>query len=760
MMNIYIRYHESYEKYNTVKLGCTNNIINRETIYKTGEYMRGKYLKVFKILNNKYTEKDIENKLQYSFKDYHKQGTGGIEFYDKIIVVLINDELNKITDLEYKELSEEEILEIERKVYNNDKILLTVKYDKFEYRYKQEYIINLFKKKLELLQYYGILVAPTGYGKTFCYLLMIAQFLIKCILNNTSQNVLYITKRKDLLTDLKQSIKKKIALLQYNKLFPDNKKVNIINLFESFNNIYKYDSTSYNIFVINIDKLTGTKDDISKEIKTRNNLIELMKEKYCINLCIFDEIHWCGSEFAYQMMDYIKSNVDYIIGASATPVRTMYDNQQNAVKIFNSNSNTNNNKFEAVDLEVLEQLSYEECWEQGLILPVEHHYLQINGVIKEEKTGSSKKTYYSLTEAGYFEYLNQINDIWKTTVFGKCIFYFESRKSLLTFYQFLLNNYNKLKHLEMVSECINNIFMSFTISNNTENCDDCNEVTMCINCFTANKIDELELEKYNINNGITLFKNKVNNAILFVIARAIEGFDDTHVEIVANIDYVMNRNILQTMQKIGRVQRICIGSNKVIGHYITPVPNNEKCKDSLLRSIYDYINYVFTKNKYVKGNGSNKQVGFNLKYIKLDESLNITHDDINSGLRKLEFEKGITYRKFIDLLKLNEVHNNIDYYKFKIDNPEINLCDNPFSYYSSKYGFCWADTYESNKNHYYSCEECIERINNLNDCNIISIKKLKKNRKREIELNSIDKKIPNITLYEFYNCNKEKFLIY
>jgi superfamily II DNA or RNA helicase len=569
-------------------------------------------------------------------------------------------------------------------------------------------------------------------------------------------NILILTKRKDLLTDLYESLIYNIKLLQFNNLFPSNKEINIINLFDKFSNIKNYNKDKNNIFIINIDKLIGYKNN-TNNIDINQNLIKLLDINYNINFCIFDEIHWCGSVFAYHMMNYIKSKVNFIIGTSATPVRTMYENQQNAIKIFNK-TKLNNTIYEAVDLEILEQLTYEECWENNLILPVEHHYLQISGIIKEERSDIGKKTYYTLTEEGYYEYLTQINNIWKKTIYGKSIFYFESRKSLLTFYKFLLYNKDKLNHLEIINNCINNIYMSFTISSNKEDCINCLD-NKCINCFTANKINELELKPYNIINGIKQFKKNNNNSILFVIARAIEGFNDPKVEIVANIDYVMSRNILQTIQKIGRVQRIYC-KNKQLGHFISPVPNNEKCKNALLQSIYDYINYVFTKNKYIKGdNGSNKQVGFNLKYIKLDESLNITHDDINSGLRKLEFEKGITYRKFIDLLKLNEVHNNTDYYKFKLDNPEINLCDNPFSFYSSKYGFCWADTYDVGTNPYYSCEKCIKRIKEIieefeeNDIDIEDIEDI------ENELNEKDNKIP-LKLYEFYNCDKKEFLIY
>jgi CRISPR/Cas system-associated endonuclease/helicase Cas3 len=170
---IYLRNHNSYKEYNCIKLGSTNNLINRAETYKTGEVILGKYIKVFQILNN-YSCSEIEEILQDKFMNYHIQYTGGTEFYDVSIINLINNELDSIPLLNYKELTEEEILVMERKIYNKHN--LKVKYNKFNYRYKQKYIANLFKNKLELSKYYGIFSAPTGYGKTFCYL-----FLNSCV---------------------------------------------------------------------------------------------------------------------------------------------------------------------------------------------------------------------------------------------------------------------------------------------------------------------------------------------------------------------------------------------------------------------------------------------------------------------------------------------------------------------------------------------------------------------------------------------------
>lgn len=765
-------YNIPHNNIECIKLGYTHNIPERAGNYLTSLPQRGDFIRVFEIylnLNGNDEEnkieadkkgKDIEQFLQSKLINYHIYYGGGTEFYNRNIINNIDEPLAELS-LTYsiKELTSDEINKLTRpNRERNDK-------SKFKFRFKQEEIMNIFKKKIETLnQYYGVFIAPTGYGKTIMYLLFIALFLIKY----NTENILIITKRKDLLKDISSSLSKTIKWLQTNNLFPINKEISIINVFKNIKNIQLKDDNKVNIFICNIDKLIGSKSNSSNtnEIKINGNLKLLMEQN--IGFCIFDEIHWCGSEFAFHMMKYIKSKVKFIIGASATPLRTMYENQQNTLKIFNKTSSNNLNKYEVNDLEILAEISYKECWDNNVILPVEHHYLEVSGIIKEVKQseGDKHKTYFSLSDEGYFDYLKEINQIWNKCHYGKGIFYFESRRSLLTFYGFLLKNYNKLKHLELINKCIKNIFMSFTISSSAENCDKCSANEKCINCFVAKKIDELKLNKSYIDNGIELFKKEQSNALLFVINRAIEGFNDPRVELAANIDYVIKRNIIQILQKIGRVQRICIDSicslfnkpiiKKKVGHYISPVLNNEMTKTSLIKAIYDFISYVFNSKIYKKGDGTN-QIGYNTKYIKLDERLNISQEDINEGLRKLDFEKGISFRKFIDLLKCNEIHNNSDYYQFKNANPNINLCDNPFSHYS-KYVFYWELTYDISP--YYNCEECIERIKELvieyeeNGIDIDDIEDI------TMELNKKDEKIPNITLYEFYNCNKEKFLIY
>ena len=115
---IYIREHESYEKYNACKVGKTLNILERDSLYTTGEIKRGVFTIVLEV---KKEELDIiEKELQIKFKDINIYNNGGREFFkidikDKIIHYL--QEKNYY----YKQLDYEDILQLKRKYCENIK---------------------------------------------------------------------------------------------------------------------------------------------------------------------------------------------------------------------------------------------------------------------------------------------------------------------------------------------------------------------------------------------------------------------------------------------------------------------------------------------------------------------------------------------------------------------------------------------------------------------------------------------------------------
>lgn len=84
---VYIRQHLYYENDKICKLGKSKNIPDRDNVYATGEYRRGKFELVIKISNNqKFDDTYVEILIQRYFKNYHSKIDGGSEFYKNKII--------------------------------------------------------------------------------------------------------------------------------------------------------------------------------------------------------------------------------------------------------------------------------------------------------------------------------------------------------------------------------------------------------------------------------------------------------------------------------------------------------------------------------------------------------------------------------------------------------------------------------------------------------------------------------------------------
>ena len=110
---IYVRFHESYEKYNACKLGKTQNIPDRDNTYVTSEILRGNFDYVFEVsygeMNN------IEKLLGKEFCNLNIRinGNGAKEFYDKQITELIEPYLIK-QEINYRKLTTDQIANLLR----------------------------------------------------------------------------------------------------------------------------------------------------------------------------------------------------------------------------------------------------------------------------------------------------------------------------------------------------------------------------------------------------------------------------------------------------------------------------------------------------------------------------------------------------------------------------------------------------------------------------------------------------------------------
>lgn len=271
--------------------------------------------------------------------------------------ILINSIINKIQ----QNGSKEEIL----KFYDLYEPLVKIIYMDIEYIFKykhgQNIAHNRFIKILNLDKYWGLLICPTGWGKSMMHLLFMSSYWDKY--NNT---ILLLTKRKDILIDQMLSLKRKLKMLKYNGILRHD--VNIINQINSLNIKTINSAKNYSLVVINLDKLNNT-----------DKLKQINWDK--IGFVICDEVHWFSGNMTHKTANYIKNKIKFCIGSSATPIRTDKDSQSNMMGLFGK------------PFTVLYELSYMEAWRHNVIVPIYHKYFVINDDLFDKVTKNGKTIY-------------------------------------------------------------------------------------------------------------------------------------------------------------------------------------------------------------------------------------------------------------------------------------------------------------------------------------------------------------------------------
>jgi hypothetical protein len=296
---IYIRNHSSYDFENVCKLGKTNNIPERDSVYVTNELKRGSFDHVYEI---QFKLMDIVEKLlQYEFKNFNVKYNGGTEFFHKEIINLIEPTLIKF-NIEYKKLSKLEIHDLGRsmrvkesfKKINIQSLINLLKSGNQFIWHERDYqktIINECKNEL-LTNHKFYLELATGGGKSlivyklFSYLN--SDFIIiispRKVVNSQNVSQKYLQILKDDYITFNYSKDNDIK-----KFLESSKKRILICCTQSMNKIY--------------DKI------ISHNIS---------------NITVwFDEAHWCIEESItnvnYQFWLYNTNIIKYRIFTSASP---------------------------------------------------------------------------------------------------------------------------------------------------------------------------------------------------------------------------------------------------------------------------------------------------------------------------------------------------------------------------------------------------------------------------------------------------------
>ena len=745
-------------QYNAVKIGITDSPVDRESGYITSEIKLGEFTKVFEIPHDK--QRLIELIVHNYFKSSHIYIDAGTEYFKISVKNEINELLNKLS-CEIRELSKDEIKELNRKLrlksvinkFKNTRLPKLIKDKvkrknkkivKLKFRKFQNACISIFKSKIKNNKSYnGLFIAPTGWGKSF---------INKCFMNiflseKTEGNILFITKRLDLLNDFTSGLANDILDINYSRLgntTTSNLKFNIINIFKGEKVNTQLDCNKRNIYIINIDKL----DSFGLE----NKINDLN-----IKLCLIDEVQWVSGEKTKEHFQTINDNVNYVIGCSATPMRDNFNKQQALIKLFKKETVGEKDKYNIEDLEIMFQLSYQECWDEGIILQPSIQYFNVDMI----EDNINHHNGWVLSDKAYLDYLNQVNDLWQNLVYHKGIMYFPTRLELIKFLIWCQSRCD----IPIIKDCLDRIYYSFTPSKYKENKEDCetckkNDTLIgdarCSDCMVANlyqKFKEGETKQFQeLSTDFKRFKNHNEYALLLVVDRAKEGFDDKRVEMAINMNFVKSRCLLQTLQIIGRVQRIDNDKQKKDVYYVNPVPNIEDCHELIIKGLADYILAVF-KDKDIEGIRNNAKKRDTIEVLIGDNKL-ISSDDIYKQVSDMVKRNNIiNLNKLICILKNNNIYNMSNYNDFKKQDEFNNLPDNPFTIK----GFKW----ELLNNMYYTRHECINAIINIIHNNIKEFRKIKKLRKnKEVELNLLDSRIPPQYLVNYYGGNRKEFKIY
>jgi superfamily II DNA or RNA helicase len=268
---IYIRTHESYNIYNAVKLGKTDNIPDRESNYITCEIIKGHFIIVIAVDYFLLNDIEIQLKQYFASLGYHIYHNGGTEFLNKEII-------NKIipffesNNIKYKLLNDDDINQLIRKDRNNNII---------KPREDQLIIIN---NLYSYLQYNdkALLVLICGIGKTLISLWTIERLKYTKIiigvpnillLNQWYYEINRIMKGTNILL-----VKDNITINNISDFIKNNNKHIIITTYSSSYKIVKATTNINHIFDIKIydecHHLTSSNMETDKPTKT---FIEMIK---------------------------------------------------------------------------------------------------------------------------------------------------------------------------------------------------------------------------------------------------------------------------------------------------------------------------------------------------------------------------------------------------------------------------------------------------------------------------------------------------
>ncbi len=277
--------------------------------------------------------------------------------------------------------------------------------------------------------------------------------------------------------------------------------------------------------------------------------------------------------------------------------------------------------------------------------------------------------------------------------------------------------------------------------------DDYQKPENCDPCF-------LSLENY----------QKTPDSIGYVVQKYSMGYDFEYIDFLIFSDPKSSyKDIIQSLGRGLRSDKLDNGKNKEKNlKVMIPVYYNEEKENDFTKviKILEYImNELKIPFKEILENSRNgvktpdsKSEKTNKKYTG-EEVLSKVFDVMING-------KNITIKKFIDILKDQEITNIESYQQFRQDKPDLNLPENPILKYNKKFTWDMLCKEES----YFSRKDCILEISRIKNADEINGNYYLEEEEDEDEktkyLHSRNKRIPNQYLVNFYGGSRSDYLIY
>jgi superfamily II DNA or RNA helicase len=650
------------------KIGSTRNLSNRISSYKT-------YYPIFCNANTKCTVYEYENekyscyfidellkvicsKYNNPFEKY--TNIGGTEYY----IYNTSNKFDKLLDL----------LEINFKKYDVNVEDLFTSYDKkTELKELSNDIdmsllnetIKQFKKKINIKQIElkewqndaktdfidflkgdeksGVLIAPTAAGKTFLFCILALEYI-----RYYKKDVLIITKKIEIFHGLKRRIDNFLKMCNYSNITV----YDLINDKSKDYSCLDSQSSGNNIYIINSDKFVSS----SRFNDYKNYSFGKIK------LVIQDECHWSGSEKIYDFFTYLKNRiVDKVLGLSATPSRILEINKERTFDIYGNND----------ELNVIFQRGILEAINDNDIVAPKWSFFNVdnNDIIidcKKDEDGI-KRSIYKLNKIGNEKMVKYIENILDKSVYKKGILWFRSRKDVVDFCEFIDEN-----------KMLNTIKLFPSFSNSSKESD--NIIERC---------KKLGITQECINNNIEYFKEEDSDAILLVVFRATEGFDDPKLDFGIRMYLGQSIDPLLEYQRMGRLTRTY--ENKTTVNYITiEMIDNEVLRTSFVKRLADWVKFISDFTQKTRTLKKNKVIDkstvdimdsffdFNIENMKSIDIKSIKNDiiklNVGSNIKKFinkENKKRYNENKELILSK-NQCFSFLQQYDLVINEEPVN----------------------------------------------------------------------------------------